>query len=133
MELHKLFQFHQGSLLSGELKLALAILGGIALMVLFMMWYMRLQKRRERYQFLVSLIGSKGFEEWEIKRLFRYLEKRHIDLNLLLESESVARSAAQATGLDVERTIQRLGFDTQALIQQFLQRQKELRKRWNGG
>ncbi|MRJ03030.1 MAG: hypothetical protein GXO19_00125 [Epsilonproteobacteria bacterium] len=127
-----LFKFHSGPILTAELKVALLILGGIALITLFALWYMRFQRRREQYRLFSSMLASRDFEEWEVRRLFNYLHRRHIDLNLILESESVARSAAKGAGLDEEKTLERLGFNTGALIKRFLERQKELRKKWNG-
>ena len=131
MDITKAFKFNQGQVWNTELQLALAILLAITLLVILAIFYLRYTQKKQRYKLFLHEMSPRGFEEWEIKRIFNYLHKHDIDSKLFLESEKVATEVIHACSLDKERSLKRLGFDTEDLIKRFLQKQQELRKKWN--
>ena len=129
MDITKAFKFNQGQVWNSELQLALAILLAITLLVILAIFYLRYTQKKQRYKLFLHEMSPRGFEEWEIQRIFNYLTKHNIDSKLFLESEKVATEVIHASSLDEERSLKRLGFDTEDLIKRFLQKQQELRKK----
>ncbi len=106
-------------------------LGAFFLVALGAAIYYRYAKIKEEYHRFKFLLSGRDIPEWQLKKLFRYLRKRDIEPSLILESEQVVHEAAAATGIDEEELLKRLGFDKESLLQEFLKRQEELRKKWN--
>ena len=131
MDITKAFKFNHGQVCNSELQLALAILLGIIFLTLLAILYLRYTQKKQRYKLFLHEMSPRGFNEWEIKRIFNYLHRHDIDSKLFLESEKVATEVIHACSLDEERSLKRLGFDTKYLIERFLQKQRELRKKWN--
>lgn len=116
---------------SEALLLSLAALGVFLLILLLAILYYRYTKIKSQYNSFKFLLSGRDIPEWQLKKLFRYLRKRDIEPSLILESEQVVHEAAAATGIDEEELLKRLGFDKESLLQDFLKRQEELRKKWN--
>ncbi len=113
------------------LTLSLITLGAFFLVALGAALYYRYTKIKEEYNHFKFLLAGRDIPEWQLKKLFRYLRKHDIEPSLILESEQVVANAAAATGIDKEELSKKLGFDKESLLQEFLKRQEELRKKWN--
>ncbi|BCD62315.1 hypothetical protein NitYY0826_C1191 [Nitratiruptor sp. YY08-26] len=102
----------------------------IILFVAIMLYYNYLQKKAE-FKHFTFLIGERNIAKDDMKRLFNYLTKHKIDPKLILESEEVMERAVKGAGLDLAEMREKLGFDKGSLIKRYLERQEELRKKWN--
>jgi len=116
----------------GELWTVVWMVSALAAFVFGGVFYLYFWRRRQRYRLFLHRLSGRGVDTAALRCLFRYLERHKLQTSLLLESEAVARSAAKACGLDEEELLKKLGFDTRELVRQFLQRQRQLRKKWNG-
>ncbi len=124
-------KFGQGPIWTPELAIALALLGGLVVLVIAAMVYLRYKKKKERYTLFLHMLSGRELQEGTIRCFFHYLTKRGIALELILQSEAVAKETLRHCGVDEEEGLRKLGFDTGELVKKFLQRQKELRKKWN--
>ncbi len=131
MDLLKNFRFNTQSgfeqnIFFGSLFLALLILTVAAGFI-----YLAYTKKKERYKIFKSHMHNRGFSEEELKKMFGYLYKTGIEPSLILENKELAKRALKAANLDLEESLKKLGFDKDELIKRYLQKQKELRKKWN--
>jgi antitoxin component of RelBE/YafQ-DinJ toxin-antitoxin module len=124
-------KFGQGPLWTPELLLALALLGGLILLVLLATIYMYYKRKEERFKLFSHMLAGRELSESEIRCFFRYLARKKIPLELILESEAIAKETLQHCGVNEEEGLRKLGFDTSDLVKKFLKRQQELRKKWN--
>ena len=95
------------------------------------LWYQSYSRKKQEYNFFRHLLADRELTETEIYKLYKALKKLKKELHLILESEEVMKEAARVAGLSEDELRVKLGFDTDSLVQQFLKRQQELRKKWN--
>jgi hypothetical protein len=124
-------KFTQKQLLTPELLLALSILGGFALLVLLLAVVLYYKKREAQFRLFRYMLSGRDLSDSEIRCFFRYLKRHDIPLELILENETVAKEALEHCGIDEKEGLRKLGFDMGDLVKKFLQRQRELRKKWN--
>ena len=124
-------KFGQGPLWTPELLLALALLGGLVFLVLLATLFLYYKRKKERYRLFLHMLSGRDLKEREIRCFFHYLSRKKIPLELILESEAVAKETLKHCGVNEEEGLKKLGFDTGDLVKKFLQRQQELRKQWN--
>lgn len=111
---------------------ALIILAIFVTLLIMSILYYSWRKRKIEFKHFEFLLKDRNISKEEMKRLFSYLKQHNIEYHLLLENEHVMHQAVKACGLDVEKIREKLGFDTSSLIKHYIERQKELRKKWNG-
>ncbi len=116
---------------ASELWLVVGVMGFFLFLLISLALYLRYQRRRSLFQHFKMLYLHRGLDEKEMRCLFRFVEKRGYDPQILLESQKVAHEAIVWCGLDEGLMMKKLGFDTQSMIHDFLKRQEELRKKWN--
>ena len=94
-------------------------------------FYYSWRKRKVEFKHFQYLLKDRDIDKKDVKKLFDYLRRHRIEPHLLLENEHVMQKAVEACGLDMEEIREKLGFDTSSLIKHYIQRQQELRKKWN--
>ena len=117
--------------LNQDLLVALGVMGIFAVLLLFGLLYYRRQSQKVEFQHFRHMLSNKELSDQQIHRLYKALKKSGRELHLILESEEVMKEAAATAGLDENELRVKLGFDTDSMVQKFLQRQQELRKKWN--
>ncbi len=120
------FSPHQKALLQAFIVLVVFV----AIFLLSIVYY-SWKKRRSEFKHFAYLLKDRDLSTKEMKKLFSYLKRHHIELHLLLESEHVMTQAVEACGLDKEKMKEKLGFNTSSLIKHYMERQQRLRKQWN--
>lgn len=83
------------------------------------------------YKHFHHVLAQRGLDDRTIKRLFKFINKHNYTLELLLSNEQLVHKACQEYGLDEDEVKKKLGYDRKALLEEYMKRMEQMRKRWN--